>query len=53
LPDGTDISGLIPDVKQIYDKALGDPYHQVETEITDPSIAAYFHKFMDDQDWTK
>jgi hypothetical protein len=27
---------------------LGDPYRQVETEITDPDIAAYFHKYMDD-----
>ena len=48
LPDGTDVSGLIPDVKQIYYKALGNPYRQVESEITDPDIAAYFHKLMDD-----
>ena len=47
-PDGTDVSGLMPDVKKIYYSALGDPYRQVEKEITDPDIAAYFHKYMED-----
>jgi hypothetical protein len=47
-PDSADVIGLIPDVKKIYYSALGDPYRQVETEITDPDIAAYFHKYMDD-----
>ena len=46
--DSTDVSGVIPDVKKIYYSALGDPYRQVETEITDPDIAAFFHKYMED-----
>ena len=47
-PDSTDVIGLIPDVKKIYYSALGDPYRQVESEITDPDIAAFFHKYMED-----
>jgi hypothetical protein len=47
LPDGTDISGLMPDVGKIYRVALGEPYRQVESEITDPDIARYFRHFMD------
>ena len=37
---------LLPDVKAIDENALGAPYRQVEQEITDPDIAAYFHAFM-------
>ena len=48
LPNSTDVIGLMPDIKKIYYSALGDPYRQVETEITDPDIAAYFHKYMED-----
>ena len=47
-PGYTDVSGLIPDAKKIYNNILSDPYRQVETEITDPDIAAYFHKYTDD-----
>jgi hypothetical protein len=46
--DNIDVNGLMPDIKQIYFSALGDPYRQVENEITDPDIAAYFHKYMED-----
>jgi hypothetical protein len=42
----TDTGSLLPDVKQIDENALGAPYRQVETEITDPDIAAYFHLLM-------
>jgi len=47
LPDGTDVNGLMPDVKKIYNNALGGPYRQVEPEITDPDIARYFRSYMD------
>ena len=46
-PDTTDINSLMPDVKKIYDNALGTPYRQVESEITDPYIARYFRTLMD------
>jgi hypothetical protein len=39
----TDTGSLLPDGKQIDENALGAPYRQVKTEITDPDIAAYFH----------
>jgi len=42
----TDTGSLLPDVKAIDETALGAPYRQVETEITDPDIAAYFHALM-------
>ena len=42
----TDTGSLLPDVKAIDENALGAPYRQVETEITDPDIAAYFHTLM-------
>jgi hypothetical protein len=41
-----DTGSLLPDVKAIDENALGAPYRQVETEITDPDIAAYFHTLM-------
>ena len=41
-----DISALLPDVGAIYQSALGSPYRQVETEITDPGIAAFFARYM-------
>jgi hypothetical protein len=46
--DDLNVTGLMPDVGQIYNAALGDPYRQVETEITDPDIANYFHRYMED-----
>jgi hypothetical protein len=45
--DGTD-SSLLPDVKKIYDVALGAPYRQVESEITDPDIANFYRRYMDE-----
>jgi hypothetical protein len=47
LPDGTDLNGLMPDVGKIYREALGEPYRQVESEITDPDIARYYHTLME------
>ena len=44
----TNTSSLLPDVKQIDENELGAPYRQVETEITDPEIAAYFHTLMNE-----
>jgi hypothetical protein len=44
--NGTDLSGLIPNIGAIYDEALGAPYRQVESEITDPDIARYFQTYM-------
>ena len=44
--DNLDVSGLMPDVGKIYRAALGEPYRQVQTEITDPDIAQYYHKLM-------
>jgi hypothetical protein len=46
VSDRTDSSSLLPDVKQIDENALGAPYRQVESEITDPDIANYFHTLM-------
>jgi anaerobic glycerol-3-phosphate dehydrogenase len=46
LPDGTDASALLPNITAIYQQALALPYQQVEPEITDPSIAAFFAKYM-------
>ena len=48
LPNGTDVNSLMPDVKKIYDNALGAPYRQVESEITDPDIANYFRRLMNE-----
>ena len=45
--DNLDVNGLMPDVGKIYRVALGEPYRQVKTEITDPDIARYYQKFMD------
>ena len=42
----TDTTSLLPDVKAIDENALGAPYRQVESEITDPDIAAYFRTLM-------
>ena len=47
LPDGTDVVNLMPDVKKVYNNALGEPYRQVESEITDPGIAKFFRSYMD------
>jgi hypothetical protein len=44
--DSMDVSGLMPDVGKIYREALGGPYRQVESEITDPDIARYFRNYM-------
>jgi hypothetical protein len=41
-----DVNGLMPDVGKIYRVALGEPYRVVESEITDPEIANYFHVYM-------
>ena len=41
-----DTGALLPDVKAIDENALGAPYRQVEKEITDPDIAAYFQTLM-------
>jgi hypothetical protein len=38
----------LPDIKHIYDVALGAPYRQVESEITDPDIAAYYQRYMEE-----
>ena len=46
VSDSTDTTSLLPDVKAIDENALGAPYRQVETEITDPDIANYFHTLM-------
>ena len=42
----SDLIGLIPNVGEIYDQALGGPYRQVESEITDPDIARYYQSLM-------
>ena len=39
---------LLPDISQIYRSTIGSPYRQVETEITDPEIGAFFRRFMDE-----
>jgi len=46
ISDSTNTGSLLPDVKVIDENALGAPYRQVESEITDPDIASYFHTFM-------
>lgn len=45
--DGIDLSDLLPDVDKIYREALGSPYRQVESEITDPDIAGYYRTLME------
>ena len=45
--DNVDINGLMPDVKGIYETALGEPYRQVKSEIKDSSIADYYQKYME------
>ena len=44
----TGLEALLPDIGTIYRQAFAAPYQQVETEITDPSIAAFFSKLMAD-----
>ena len=46
--NSADINSLMPDVKKIYNSCLGAPYRQVESEITDPDIANYFHTLMNE-----
>jgi hypothetical protein len=41
------LNGLMPDVGSIYREALGGPYRQVESEITDPDIARYYRSLME------
>jgi len=41
------LAALLPDIGKIYGEALGGPYRQVESEITDPDIAQYFRSFLD------
>ncbi len=38
----------LPDVKHICDVALGAPYRQVKSEITDPDIAAFYEQYMEE-----
>ncbi len=45
-PDDS-LASLLPDVGKIYREALGGPYRQVGSEITDPEIAQYYRSFMD------
>jgi hypothetical protein len=45
--DSVDESGLLPDVGKIYREALGGPYRQVESEITDPDIARFYRTYME------
>ncbi len=45
--DTLDVNGLMPDVGKIYRVALGEPYRQVEKEITDPDIAKYYRTYME------
>jgi hypothetical protein len=45
--DTVDVNGLMPDVKGIYETALGEPYRQVKSEIKDPAIADYYQKYME------
>jgi hypothetical protein len=47
VPDGIEVNGLIPDVGNIYRVALGAPYRQVESEITDPDIARFYRTYME------
>ena len=46
LTDGLDLTNLLPDIASIYDNAVALPYQQVQAEITDPSIAAFFSKYV-------
>jgi hypothetical protein len=43
----TGLASLMPDITGIYQNALALPYQQVQKEITDPSIAAFFAKYME------
>jgi hypothetical protein len=45
--DTIDVNGLMPDVKGIYNTALGEPYRQVKSEINDPDVANYFQKYLE------
>jgi hypothetical protein len=45
--DGLDLTSLLPDITSIYDNAVALPYQQVQAEITDPSIAAFFSKYVE------
>lgn len=47
VTDETDLSSLLPDITAIYDQALALPYQQVQSEITDPSIAAFYARYME------
>ena len=47
LKDETGITSLLPDIDVIYKQALGLPYRQVRSEITDPEIAAFYDKLME------
>lgn len=44
--DELDLTSLLPDIGKIYRSALGSPYRQVKSEITDPDIASFFERFM-------
>ena len=38
----------LPDIERIYNVALGAPYRQVKSEITDPDIAAFYERYMEE-----
>jgi len=47
LPDGTDVNGLMPDVKKIYNNALGGPYRQWNRKSPTPILPGIFaHTWM-------
>ncbi|MCX7911527.1 MAG: hypothetical protein N2506_00975 [Dehalococcoidales bacterium] len=42
------LSSLVPDIEGIYRKALVMPFEEAEKKITDPDIAAYYGKLLDE-----
>jgi hypothetical protein len=41
------LTSLIPDIQKIYRQALTAPFIQVESEIKDKDIAAFYHSLME------
>ncbi|UCB42621.1 MAG: hypothetical protein JSV77_09220 [Dehalococcoidales bacterium] len=45
--DDSDLTTLLPDIGKIYRTSLASPFQQVEQEIEDEDIAAFYRRLME------
>jgi hypothetical protein len=49
----SDLTTLLPDIGKIYRTSLVSPFQQVEEEIEDEDIAAFYHRLMEETGLTE